>query len=329
MTPAKNPYLAPLRSVLVPLDGSPLAEQAIPVAVAIAARTGGKLHFVTVEPPLSLMVMTSPEDAGPSAPTLQDVQTQYREDLYDYLASKAEAVRTTHGVRATTRLLRGQPATAIAAYADTHEIDLMVMTSHGRGGISRFWLGSVADRLLRRTAVPVLLLRPHEEAPPPQFHCVMIALDGSPQSEAAIGPALALARTTPGSRVLLAQVMQPGLPLVGPEYQEMERQDAIGRLEHLAHRLRLHGVPATAQVTTGTGVAAEIHRLARREDVDLIVLGTHGARGVERLLLGSVADKVVRGATQPVLVVPRRPKPAGSDLAVVEAAGTAAKSGAP
>ena len=328
MTSDRASYVAPLRSVLVPLDGSPLAEQAIPVAAALAKGTGAKLHFATVEPPLSLMVMTAPEEGGVPVPGLHDLQLQVRGQWRAYLASKAEEVRTTHGVRAATRVLAGQSAPALAAYADSHEIDLVVMTTHGRGGISRFWLGSVADQLLRRTAVPVLLLRPQESTIPPQFHCVLVALDGSAQSEEAIAPALTLARTTPGSRVILAQVIEPGLPLVGPEYQEMERRDAAGKLEHLAQRLRRHGIAATAQVTTGAGIAAEIHRLARREEVDLIVIGTHGARGVERLLLGSVADKVVRGATQPVLVVPRRPKAAGWDLAPVEDARTVARSAA-
>ena len=331
MTADKDSYLVPLRSVLVPLDGSSLAEQAIPVAVSLAKPTGAKLHFATVEPPLSIMVMTSPEEAGAPAPALSELRQQFRAQLRAYLASKAEAVRTAHGVQVTTRVLPGHSAPALAAYADAHEVDLIVMTTHGRGGISRFWLGSVADQLLRRTAVPVLLLRPgpHEGSSPPQFHTVLVALDGSAQSEAAIGPALTLAGTTPGSRVVLARIIEPALSLVGPEYEEMERQDATGRLEHLAHRLRLHGVAATAQVAVGPGIAAGIHRLASRERADLIVIGTHGSRGVERLLLGSVADKVVRGATQPVLVVPRRPKPAGWGLAVAEDAGTAAKSAVP
>jgi nucleotide-binding universal stress UspA family protein len=199
-------------------------------------------------------------------------------------------------------------AAALAAHVDSHGVDLIVMTTHGRGGMSRFWLGSVADQLLRRTTVPVLLLRPSKPVPVPQFHSVLIALDASAQSEEAIAPALALARTTPGSRVVLAHVMGPPLSLVEPALGPEESREAVARLEHLAHRLGLQGIQTTVQLATGARVAEQIHELASAEQADLIVVGTHGRRGVERLLLGSVADKVVRGTDQPVLVVPCGPK---------------------
>jgi nucleotide-binding universal stress UspA family protein len=318
MSSTNRKYSTSLRSILVPLDGSPLAEQAIPVAVSLARQTGAKVRFATVEPPLSLAVM-SPEAVDSHALTLEEV----REQLRRYLASKAEAVGITHGVRTAIKVLRGIPAAALAGHADDQEIDLVVMTTHGRGGISRFWLGSVADQLLRRTTVPVLLLRPGDTSPPTQFHRVLIALDGSSQSEAAVAPALMLAETTQGSRILLTQVIEPLPPLIGPEYEEEERREASGRLEHLAHSLRLRGVPATVRIAAGPGVADQIRKLARAEEADLIVVGTHGARGVERLILGSVADKVVRAATQPVLVVPCKPKPIRRHVAAGSAAAAA------
>ncbi len=229
-------------------------------------------------------------------------------------------------MRVVSALIRGSAPSALAAYADEHKIDLVVMTTHGRGGLSRFWLGSVADRLLRRIATPVLLLRPGSTSPPGQFHCVLIALDGSPRSEASIAPALPLARTTAGTRLVLAHVLEPTPTLLGPAWVEEECRRITEHFEQLANRLRMRGYTATVRVVTGEGTAARIHALARLEGADLIVVGTHAARGAERLILGSVADKVVRGATQPVLVVPTRTGRLMHDLLAMEGAGAAAES---
>ena len=129
--------------------------------------------------------------------------------------------------------------------------------------------------------------------------------------------------------MVLAHVIEPTLSLVEPEDQEEERGAATARLERLAHRLRLQGLPVSWRVVSGQGIANQIRKLADAEEADLLVVGTHGARGIQRLLLGSVADKVVRAATQPVLVVPCKPKPAERDQAAAEGAGVAAESTVP
>src|SRR5688572_1393117 len=133
-------HSTPIKAVMVPLDGSAQAEQAIPIAVHLAKLTGAEVRFASVEPPLSIAVM-SYDAADPDALTVRELRDQLRH----YLTSKAEAARTTHGVRTEISVLRGTPAAALAAYAEAHEVDLIVMTTHGRGGLSRFWLGSVAD----------------------------------------------------------------------------------------------------------------------------------------------------------------------------------------
>jgi nucleotide-binding universal stress UspA family protein len=313
-----------IRTLLVPLDGSTQAEQAIPVAANLAKRAGATLHFATVEPPPGLLAADL-ESADSYLLALRQVRNRLR----TYLNSRAEAVRTTHGVRTSVSVLQGQAPEALASYAANHHIDLIVMTTHGRGGISRFWLGSVADQLLRRTTVPVLLLRPGRTSRPTQFHRVLIALDGSPQSEGAIGPGLTLAGTTPGSRVVLAHVFEPTFSLIEPEEQEEELSAATARLERLAHGLELQGFPLSWRVVSGQGVANQIRKLADAEEADWLVVGTHGARGVHRLLLGSVADKVVRSASQPVLVVPCKPKPAERSRAPAVGAGVTAESAVP
>jgi nucleotide-binding universal stress UspA family protein len=294
---------AAVRTILVPLDGSTFAEDAIPVAANLARRWGAHVEFVTVEPPLSTALM-SYDSSDECAVTPEAL----REQLHRYLSSQADAVRTTHGIRASERVLRGVPAPALARHIEAHKIDLVVMTTHGRGGLSRFWLGSVADGLLRRTKAPVLLLRPGSATAPGQFHRVLVAIDESAQGEALLDPAVTLAGATPGSAVVLVRVIEPPLWVGRPELERPARRAAADQLERLAQRLRLRGTPATVRVEAGPTVAARILEAADAVEADLIVVGTHGARGVERLVLGSVADKVVRGAKQAVLVAPCGPE---------------------
>jgi nucleotide-binding universal stress UspA family protein len=270
MTLTRRAWPVQLKTLLVPLDGSPLAEQAVPVAAMLAKGTGGRVHLVTVAPAL----------AGPA-----------------YLPRIAEAL-SGDGIRTSTALLEGAVAPTLAAYVEKHEVDLVVMTTHGRGGVSRLWLGSVADQLLRRSTAPVLLLRADVAIPPTGFQCIIVGLDGSPESEAALRPALALAGTTPRSRIVLVQVVAPLIP-------ELDTRPATAALDHLAHRVRLRGIQATARVMTGNNTAERIHQLAHSTEADLIVVGICATGGIERLALGSVADKVVRGADRAVVVVPR------------------------
>lgn len=282
---------ATVHSILVPLDGSPLSEQALVVAAALAKHARCSVHLSAVEPP-----------APVGAPE--------REDLRRYLASKADALATTHGVRSTCALLQGRPAAALADYAEDQNIDLVVMTSHGRSGLSRFWLGSVADQLLRRVAPPVLLLRPGAASPPTRFYRVLVALDET-ESESVMASSLALGGLDRGTHFVLGHVVPlPPAAITQPgrepwDLAEPEREAAHARLERLARRMREDGLAVSVRVVAGEKVGGRILELARAEQCDLIVVGTHSARrGDERLALGSAADKVVRGATRPVLVVP-------------------------
>lgn len=299
-----------LRTLLVPLDGSVLAEEALAAAARLAKPAGASLHLVMVEPPVSVLAVHQPA-SGAQAMPVQELEERLRQ----YLTTTAESLTTTHGLRTTSALLKGWPPEALAAYASQHRIDLIVMTTHGRGGISRFWIGSVADQLLRRVASPVLLFRPGY-APSTDSRRILLALDGSAASESALGPSRALGLLLTGSRITLMQVVETpastlaaffGLPpAAGPENTGIVRQAATARLEQLAQQLRADGLAVDVKVVVGADVAGQILELAQTELSDVIVVGTRGAGGVKRLMLGSVADKVIRGATRPVLVVPAR-----------------------
>jgi nucleotide-binding universal stress UspA family protein len=195
-------------------------------------------------------------------------------------------------------------------------VDLVVMTTHGRGPFSRFWLGSVADEFLRRAPVPVLLVRPQETKPDlgrePALRHVLVPLDGSPLAEQILGPAVSLGSLTRADYTLLRVVPPPMFgvydaggfaisPVEEPSLEE-QRSHAEAYLDKVAERLRAKSLPVRTQVIVGRQPSEAILEEAQTQAIDLIALATHGLQGLQRLLLGSVADKVIRGASIPVLV---------------------------
>jgi nucleotide-binding universal stress UspA family protein len=295
------------RSILVPLDGQPLAEQALPVARSVALRCGAGLHLATVQPPISPLILTSE-----MAAMAQQVQEDTGRALCTYVERIAADARCDN-LAVTSVFLQGAPAERIAAYARDYDTDLVVMTTHGRGGLSRLWLGSVADRLLRVLELPVLLLRPREGGQPTEFPRVLVALGERSELEV-LEPALTLGAFAGTTSYVLAHVVEPPPPILapvpvhapqlGPEWFKARYDAALGYLGQLAARLSKHGLAVETRVVMGGPVASEILDLARTSGADLIAMGTHGRRGFERLVLGSVADKVVRGSDTPVLVTP-------------------------
>jgi nucleotide-binding universal stress UspA family protein len=304
---------SPLRSVLVPLDGSPLSEQALPVGAALARAAGATLHLATVKPPVS--TVAGPPDGFGAGATAEGT---LHEGMRAYLEQQADSVRA-HAPMATVTctVLDGPTARSLAACIRALEVDLVVMTTHGWGGIKRLWLGSVADELLRRERSPVLLLRPVRTQQTIGFHRVLVALDGRTECESVLEAAVAVGALFPGAHYTLVEVLDP-LPrkvmrMLGrqdrnrPAWVEYHRAAMSDRLAHLGRDLRRRGFKADERALVGQGVAEQILDLARHTGSDLLVIGTRTPHEVERLVVGSVADKIVRGASQPVLVVPLAP----------------------
>lgn len=295
------------RDILVPLDGSEVAQQALAVGASIARRTGGRLHLVTVQEPIPVAVTAEVGQYG------VELERESRQQLTRYLTDTQEATRGTAGIPVEGELLDGMAADAIAEYADGHEIGLLVMTTHARKGLARWWLGSVADRLLRRTTIPVLLLPPRARPQPTEFHRILVALAGE-ADDAVLRPALALAALGSGVALRLIRVVPPAVPIMSPlpayprhghpDWAKREEIAARATLARHAARLQGSGARAATEVIASENVAEALLDAAGTMAADLIVVGTHGAGGVERLILGSVADKVIRGAGRPVLVVP-------------------------
>jgi nucleotide-binding universal stress UspA family protein len=318
------------QSILVPLDGSELAEQAIPIAQAIAERARSKLKLVLVHDRIILV-----------KPGLDYTRLELAMQKADreYLKSVTARVRERLGRLVSSAVLRGLPVVeTLARYARELGADLVVMTTHGRGGLRRAWLGSVTDQLIRSTEVPVLVVRPGEarvERPVWEPGEILVALDGSPLAEAALEPAVEVARLW-DAELSLVQIVRPILPTDDPrltlpasysdQVTAIRRESAQDYIRDVAEGVRDAGIRASGVAVIGNSVPETLIELAEPERVSLMVVATHGLGGLRRMVLGSVADKVVRGANVPVLVVrptARRARRKSGEVHVMTGAGAA------
>jgi nucleotide-binding universal stress UspA family protein len=305
-------------SLLVPLDGSAFAEHALPLALSLARRAGAGLRLVRVYTPLQAMY--APDGLFFDA----ELDDRLKLGQQEYLDGLVARLAAASGVPVTPVLLEGQDvATSVRAVAADTGADLVVMTTHGRGAVGRFWLGSVADKLIRELPMPLLLVRPGEAAPDfgrePVLKHLLLPLDGSPFAEQILEPAIALGSLM-GADYTLLRVIKPVWPAscdfygrdLGPEAESLLnqiekaqgqiRKEAEEYLGRVAERLRPQSLRVRTRVEVEEQTAAAILKEAKAPAIDLIALGTHGRHGLSRLLLGSVADKVIRAATLPVLV---------------------------
>jgi nucleotide-binding universal stress UspA family protein len=307
------------RTILVPLDGSPLSEEALPIACEIARRSHAVLHLVHVT------TRTSP------APIFVEGLPVIDEDLHSlgashdraYLERIADRLAMQEDLPVTVTVLDSHPTDdheqsipgLLASYALSRGVDLIVMTTHGRGGLARFWLGSVADALIRLSPVPILLLRcsesKQETGCSAQLHRILIPLDGSARSEAILVHALAFGRLAGAEytllQVVVPAVLGPAAPFTtptdfDPEQTRREQAEAELYLERLAGRLKDTGATVRTRVLVADQVAPAILQEYLHDKSDLIAISTAGRSGVRRLLIGSVADKVLRRAEMPLLL---------------------------
>jgi len=213
-------------------------------------------------------------------------------------------------------VLEGRVVEALVERAHALRADSVVMTTHGRSGAQRMWLGSVADGLVRHLTIPILLVHPDaaEECrvDTSTIGRILVPLDGSELAEAILEPVSALARASDATLVLahvIASSLLPGgtLPL-GPVDTARVRTQAEAYLEGAAERVRAAGLQADVHLVERETPAAAIPEMADEVGADLIALATHGYGGLRRMVLGSVADKVLRASRRPLLVMrPREP----------------------
>lgn len=315
-----------IRCIVVPLDGSMLAEAALPVAIALAKATGATVRAVHVFMPLPEgTVVRGLFDYAESveAQLLNDARA-YVEDVRGRYQSLEHAEGVVH-----VDLSRALPITspfgesakivsALERYARMQAADLIVMTSHGRGGFSRAWMGNVADAMLRRTGLPVLVVRAEGSSLAwTGVRHIIVALDGSGLAERVMPVALAIA-TAASARVTLVRVVivrwvvarASPVSHVDSRLLAEQRRDAETYLANLRMRIRAPGLTIDTQVVdepvTMLPEIGPVRALLRTVDslaADMLAIATHGRGGIKRWWMGSVADKLVRGAPVATLVM--------------------------
>lgn len=295
-------------SILVPLDGSAFAEAALAPAMSIAVRESGSLELVMVQDPVP-------------AYGYGGLEEQPQAWRAEYLAAVEEEFGPRIDDRIQYTLLVGSVTEELERHGEETDPDLMVLATHGRGPFSRFWLGSVADHLVRHSTYPVLLIRPEEgdgEAPEVtaeverEFDHILVPLDGSEGAETILDVAVELGALY-GSRFTLTRVVHypaevvssymPDTVHISEEIVETGKEEARTYLQGVAEKLRDAGHIVETDVQVDVHPASGIQRSAEETGADLVALATHGRGGVERTLVGSVADKLIRSTHLPTLVI--------------------------
>lgn len=293
------------RSVLLPLDGSRLSEQALPLAQALAGQTGAQLEVVHVH--------DREDDSDWELVTpfrYEGLERSEREWNGQGMLHEQQYL-VEHAAGSLCKVLEGPVVPCLEEEIAAYDPDLIVMATHGRGGLSRAWLGSVADQLIRDLHKPILLVRASEdEEASVAFGTdrILVPLDGSPLAESILKHALSIA-VPQSSRITLLRVVPPAYvatefnALVESETLLRERVDAAhSYLNDVATQLGVEGYLIDTDVVVATGAAGAILDYAERHNTQVVCMATHGRSGVKRWLLGSVADKVLRGADVPVLL---------------------------
>jgi nucleotide-binding universal stress UspA family protein len=287
-----------LNTILLPLDGSPLAERALTYAALLARRSQARV----------VLVEAVQAHARPGADASES-QAEVTRGAEAYLKTASERLSAA-GVVAEAHVYYDNPVHAILDAAGRQRADLIVMSTHGRGGLSRMLYGSVADQILRRATVPVLLVPSIVEHawPVEGPKRMLVPLDGSVFATEAL-QAAALLTDTRGADLTLLSVVQPiPYPLYGEGYayvpydEDAEVSEARQYLEAHAARLREDGYTVTVEVAVGEP-SKIIGEIARERGMDLVVMATHGTGGLGRVILGSVATGTLRHTTAPLLLV--------------------------
>ncbi len=296
--------------LLVPLDGSPRAELVLGQIGRILKREDAEILLLRV---ISHPPSLERRDTGAQV-------TREREEAQAYLHELAKRIGTGRTVKVHARVAEGAPAETVLQAAKDEGATMIAMTTHGRSGVARWTMGSVAEKVLRASPVPVLLVRsfrrtPHgdlEPATPEEFpfRKILLPVDGSEASLAVLGAAVKMGQCF-DSEFLVLHVVPPWPPsaaiLPGMEAAVVEpvpppASDLDPATAKAAERLHQAGLRVTRRTLSGDP-AAEIVDLSFASGIDLVVMATHGRSGVARWMLGSVAERVLRSVGVPLLMV--------------------------
>jgi nucleotide-binding universal stress UspA family protein len=314
--------LCMFQHILVPLDGSLRAEQALPVAARIARFTGGSLLLVQV-------VRLATDYSGGWAPAPVETQGEIDEEV-DSAAAYLQAVATSpelSGIEIKAKVVFGLPVQQLLALVEAPEISLIVLCSHGRTGFTRWVLGSVAHALVHQATAPILVLRQSETPLSPAsigsggpIH-TLVPLDGSPLAEAALLPAAyvtaALATAGQGTmhlsqvvKIFSTSVEEGSVNELNEEVLQQTRTYLAQAQEHLSSEEKDLQLTLSHAIELAPDVASALLRLAEHGTIgkendpfDLIAISTHGREGLQRWVMGSVTDRLLNTTKLPMLIV--------------------------
>jgi nucleotide-binding universal stress UspA family protein len=312
--------------IMAPTDGSDLERPALALAVRLAKGFDAELRLVRVEtPPVAVDPASSP---GVLEITEETVAEARRARLVKLEALGAEC-RALGEIRVITALENGIVAPTLMDYAKRVNADLIVMSSHARGGLKRLTLGSVTDFLIRRSDTPVLVVKPSASStdgdPAHTLNRILVPLDGSAVAEQVLPLVASFAGRLQATVSLVyvltpltyaqKQIMQPGLP-----WWDEDIATANAYLADVASRLMAAGLTVGKEVVLSENIPSAILDYSLRMRADLIAIATNGRGGVSRLLFGGVADEVTRTSPTSLLVfhpdkVTAHPEPTAADEA--------------
>ena len=282
-----------LRKILIPLDGSKTAETVLPYIKYLASRFDLKIEVLGVG--------------------IGSKNRRVNLLLNDYINNTVSSLHNER-TEAEAIIIYGSAADKILSYSKQNDIDLIIMATHGRSGIKRWWMGSVADKIISQSITPVLLV-PSKTRKVTQMKKsisidqILVPLDGSDIGQAALDYIELVAKETGAAITLIQVISTPNsmeTSLLGnatwDSFSKEMREAASNYLGSLVEELKGHGITAKYDIPIGNP-AAEIIEYARKYKFDLIAMSTHGRTGLARWVLGSIADKVLHGAGMPMWLV--------------------------
>jgi nucleotide-binding universal stress UspA family protein len=299
-----------LGKLLIATDGTQSGDRAVEFAIALAERFASELDFCNAfdREAATLSCCTMQGESAMMMPLLDEL-----EDTSKAIVRLARERAIAAGVVATAEVLFGSSVGAILACANGHDFDAVVLGTAGTSGIERFFEGSTADGVLRRSTMPVFVVPPGAQGARPSFMRILVAADDSDPSDAAVAFAIDFAAAT-RAQLVIGSVAETKRLMLDAEYFAFDPKVTLKEIHAASRalvdvasdRARERGIQSERYIVDGPDVADAILTLAKEQRADLIVLGTHGRRGLQRLFVGSVAETIVRRSSVPVAVVRAR-----------------------
>lgn len=293
--------------ILLPLDGSQIAEKAVPYGEEFVKKLGSELVLLHV--------------CGPEHRQLENMHRAYLEKWAETITEKVKKGPGGKAIKITVRIESGEPSDNICSIVAQNDFDLIIMTQAGTSGLKTSMLGSVVEHVCRTVPIPVLLVRPQYDhyviGKKRLISRILLPLDGSELSQLALPVAQELASRL-NARITLFQMASRAYPYASADTRggisvvsntQLNDYEVIARRQELImveNKLKAQGIKATHYVISGTDAANEIIETGSKTNADIIIMSTHGRSGISRWVFGSTAEKVLHHGDLPLLLINAR-----------------------